>query len=417
MKRTVGTFLLLASLGGGCVSADRASNAGPSFNRVGYAKEVKGVVGPMGQPIAVGSNGQAYMTPGDNAGVTPVNYSARGSGYDIEQAGLLRGGHAVSTGGCATCGNGGTGLGQAFAGDPGLGKHIGGPGHEWGGKGQAAGPFQHGPGMPNFYPGGGILNVPAMGPPGAVASVGALPGYGGMQPSNSRTSVKFADPAGMSVTWFGPNGLNEIPLTTPARYNFAQGGIYRLKISNINKHPGLELYPTLEVYPATPNSVTFLAHSSVPISFTDADVEQVSSGNFLTKVIYLPNPQYQDLSVLAGPTEIVSSPLEPGMDPIIEATKRGTVLLVIRMGNIDLQVPNSPAMDAPNPYMMPPPAMPQPVMPGAPGLVPNLGVPPVLMSPSISGANPTAPGKLMLRPISPMPAQMPIPTARPSTLP
>jgi hypothetical protein len=318
----------------------------------------------MGQPIAQGSNGQAFVSASDGM-VLPANYSARGSGYDIQQAGFIKGGHAHSSGGCATCGNdGGVGGHHGPTGAPAFGHFIGGP------KPHKNYPAQQFVANPKYYPGGGILPVPSMGPPGAVASVGAMSPYGGMAPVNARTSIKFADPAGMQITWFGPNGLNDIPLVTPARYNFAQGGIYRLKLSNINKHPGLELYPTLEVYPATAESVTFLAHSSVPISFTEADIEQVSAGNFLTKVIYLPNPQYQDLSVLAGPTEIVSSPLEPGMDPVVEAMKRGTVLLVIRMGNIDLQVPNSPAMDAPNPYTQGPiqPAM--PVMPGMPGVAP-----------------------------------------------
>ncbi len=35
------------------------------------------------------------------------------------------------------------------------------------------------------------------------------------------------------------------------------------------------------------------------------------------------------------------------MDPINEAQRRGSILLVIRMGNIDLEAPNTPAMEAP----------------------------------------------------------------------
>jgi hypothetical protein len=357
MKRTAGAFILLASLGGGCISADRANTPTSGFNRVSYAKEIPGIKGPMGQPIALGSNGQAYLTSSDTGGVTPANYTARSSSNGIQQTGLLNKGA-----GCTTCGSS-----HGFGGGGGGSHHIGGPfqGHQRGGE--------IAPSYPNFN-GQGIVPVPGMGPPGAVAAVGALPPFGALGPVNSRTSVKFTEPAGMNVTWYGPKGLNEIPLTTPARYNFAQGGIYRLKLTNIVKNPGLELYPTLEVYPVTPKTVTFLAHSSVPVAFTESDIEQVSAGNFLTKVIYLPDREYQDLSTLAGPAEIVSSPLEPGMDPLIEAQKRGTILLVIRMGNINLEVPNSPAMDAPNPYMMQgPPPIPKPIMPGAPSMTPIPG--------------------------------------------
>ena len=36
-----------------------------------------------------------------------------------------------------------------------------------------------------------------------------------------------------------------------------------------------------------------------------------------------------------GIDEILNNPLEPGMDPMQEALRRGSILLVIRMGNVD----------------------------------------------------------------------------------
>ena len=149
---------------------------------------------------------------------------------------------------------------------------------------------------------------------------------------------------------------------TPARYNFLEGGVYRLRMSSVANRLEKVYYPTLEVVPAQEKTVTYLAHSSVPVTFTDEDFEQVDSGNFLVKVVYLPDPHNQDLAVAAGPNELVSTRLEPGLDPIVEAQRRGTILLIVRMGNIDLAAPNSPAMDAPNPFMMRPPMM----GPGAP---------------------------------------------------
>ena len=215
--------------------------------------------------------------------------------------------------------------------------------------------------------GGGIVPVPAMGPYGAVAALGGLP-PGLMAPINARTSVRFGDPADMRVTWYGPGGLNDTPLVTPFRYNFAQGGIYRLKLSNIPGRPGVDLYPTLDVVPATPKTATYLAHSSVPVSFTDEDFEQVTAGNFLVKVIYLPDPQYQDLAAVAGPAEVISTRLEPGVDPIAEARRRGEILAVIRLGNIDLDAKGTPPLDAPNPFAGPGGPMPAP-LPGGLGPV------------------------------------------------
>src|SRR5262249_29507343 len=100
--------------------------------------------------------------------------------------------------------------------------------------------------------------------------------------------------------------------------------------------PGLELYPTVEVAPASAKTGAFLAHSAVPVSFTEEDFEQVAAGNYVVKVVYLPDPQFEGPAA-AGPDEVVSSRLEPGVDPILEARRRGSILLVLRLGNIDLE--------------------------------------------------------------------------------
>ena len=124
----------------------------------------------------------------------------------------------------------------------------------------------------------------------------------------------------------------------PGRYNFPQGAIYRLKLTNIPGQPGVELYPTLELALATPRTEAFLAHNFIPFELTAEDFEQVLSGNFVTKVIYLPDAEHQE-AVLAGAETLVSTRLEPGKDPIVEAEKRGSIMAIIRIGNKDLQAP------------------------------------------------------------------------------
>jgi hypothetical protein len=183
----------------------------------------------------------------------------------------------------------------------------------------------------------------------------------------------------MQVSWLTatPDGKGSYAnhLTVPGRYNFIQAAIYRLKLSNIANRPGLELYPTLEVVPSNAKTDTFLAHSAVPVAFTDEDFDQVAAGNYIVKVVYLPFPQFQDLAT-TGPDEVVSSRLEPGADPIAEACRRGNILLVLRLGNIDLEAPNTPPMNAPSAYPMrnaQPPAMPQGMGPGMGG--PGMMVP------------------------------------------
>ncbi len=230
------------------------------------------------------------------------------------------------------------------------------------------------PGIAGMPPG---ALPPGLRPPGAVAAVGALTGAPAAPFPIQRTEVRFVGPAGMKISWYGPSADGKGTfgpqfLQAPARYNFLQASIYRLKLSNIPNRPGLELYPTLEVVPSKPKTCTFLAHSAVPIVFTEEDFEQVAAGNFVVKVIYLPDPQFQDLAV-TGPDEVVSSRLEPGIDPIVEAKRRGCILLVVRLGNIDLEAPNTPSMDAPNPFAPVAPACPPGVLP--PALPPPPGAP------------------------------------------
>ncbi len=354
MKRTAATIAMLAGLGG-CATPDAQ---GPKpFGQVSAGREVPGVVGPAGEPIHVAAAGQM---PTGKEGVIRADAKMPAGMSDP----MVR-----QTAGFAHVGGGG----GVFTPGRYEGKMKGGcaDGNCGGGDGLSPyGPMQHGFGMMMGH--GGILPVPGMGPPGAVAAIGALgaPGSGMYGPlyANQRTSIRFANPAGMTVTWQGPGGtfVEPAPLQAPARYNFPQGNIYRLRLSGIPTRPGRVYYPTLEVYPATPATVTFLSHNTVPVSFTDEDFQQVTEGGALVvKVIYLPFPQFQDLAAVAGAEEIISTRLEPGVNPVEEANRRGTILAVVRIGNIDLQDPNTPAMDAP-----------AAIAPLPPGVTPRMGPPP-----------------------------------------
>ena len=162
--------------------------------------------------------------------------------------------------------------------------------------------------------------------------------------ATATTQIRFIDPKGMQVGWFIGEGYAENQLTTPGRYNFQQGATYRLKLTSIPGigREGLILYPTLQVYPSHPTTDAYLAHNSVPLEITDEDLAQVESNNFVTKVIYLPEPQFQELAI-AGVETLVSTRLDPGVDPVSEADRRGTIMAVMRMGNMDLEVPGTAA--------------------------------------------------------------------------
>jgi hypothetical protein len=254
-----------------------------------------------------------------------------------------------------------------------------------------------GPGMP---PGGGMTI-----PPNAVAAVGALTGGMGAPFTPQRTEVRFLSPAGMKVSWYAPSaggkgGFAAESLGVPGRYNFVQGAIYRLKLNGIPGNVN-DYYPTLEVVPTTAKTAAFLAHSSVPVSFTQEDFEQVDAGNLLVKVIYLPDREFQDIAA-TGPYEVVSTRLEPGVDPIHEACRRGSILCIVRLGNINLEAAGTPAMDAPPAYgpahgPVPPPPPPPAKLPNAMMMPPSL--PPAQGgTQTISGTTTMAPAELAGQP-------------------
>lgn len=187
--------------------------------------------------------------------------------------------------------------------------------------------MEPGPGVGG--PGPGVL-PPAI-PPGIAGA--------GIACHQQQVQILFNRPEGMQVRWdvSGVSMFDSEPLVVPGRQNFSEAGIYRLKLTNIPGQEGVELYPTLEIGPTTPRTEAYLAHNAIPIQFTDEDFQQVLVGNFVTKVIYLPDPEFQELA-LAGVETLVSTRLDPGVDPIVEADRRGAIMAVLRLGNKDLEM-------------------------------------------------------------------------------
>jgi RNA polymerase sigma factor (sigma-70 family) len=149
--------------------------------------------------------------------------------------------------------------------------------------------------------------------------------------------VRLAGPPGMKVARFAlaedgkPRTATSVAKEAPCRLNLPLGQIVRLKLSNIPDRLGLVLYPSVEVVPANSRTAAFVANSIVTLRFTAEDFEQVADGRLVIKVIYLKGAEGTE------PDEVASPRLEPGVDPIAEAGRRGQLLLVVRLGGIDLE--------------------------------------------------------------------------------
>jgi len=196
----------------------------------------------------------------------------------------------------------------------------------------------HHPGPGVEGPGPGIIAPVAYEECLAASGQGGFGGLPGLPRFAPTSQIGFVGPEAMQVRWdiTAVGAFDSEALVMPGRYDFPQGGIYRLKLTDIPGREGIELYPSLEVAPVTPRTAAYLAHNAIPFQLTDEDLDQVTTGNFVTKVVYLPDAEYQELAV-AGVETLVSTRLDPGVDPVIEADRRGSILAIIRIGNKDLE--------------------------------------------------------------------------------
>ncbi|MEM7558402.1 MAG: serine/threonine-protein kinase [Planctomycetota bacterium] len=146
------------------------------------------------------------------------------------------------------------------------------------------------------------------------------------------TQVLFTGDAINGATIIWKSGTVAKQVKAPSRKNLEQDEVYRLEISGIPGHEGLTLSPTLEVRAASPATSAYLQHNAVPFEITADDLDQVGGGKFVTKVIYLPNPDSQT-EAIGGVATLVSYRLDLGIDPVKEAELDGNILLILRMGS------------------------------------------------------------------------------------
>ena len=180
---------------------------------------------------------------------------------------------------------------------------------------------------------GPMVDGPGPGVLGMLAQPGG-PGMMGPSGPQMSTQIKFIGQNGMSVGWMSGATLARNQRFVPGRADFPQSAIYQLVFSNIpgDGWEGQSLYPSLEVRTAHPNTFAYLQHNTVPVEVTDEDLEHIRSNNMVTKVIYLPDPEFQARAI-AGVETLVSTTLDVGVDPIEQAERMGTIMVVLRVGN------------------------------------------------------------------------------------
>lgn len=164
-------------------------------------------------------------------------------------------------------------------------------------------------------------------PPGAIGSVqlqrgGPLPGY--FQP------VEIRAPQGARIS-LAVSGAFDAPQLTPLRIGLLIAPVYRLKVSNLPGHEGQEVFPTIELidrlYPPPGQERRF----PVPIELTADDLALALDGKYVTRVIYLEDPDMA-LPVAQRADQQEWFDAGPGVNPVQEADRWGRPLAIVRMG-------------------------------------------------------------------------------------
>jgi hypothetical protein len=180
--------------------------------------------------------------------------------------------------------------------------------------------------LPAQEPGVHYLHQGAM-PPGAIGSRqlergGPLPGF--LQP------VEIKAPPGALVSLAAAGGFAR-PQKAPRRVGLLIGQVYRMRVMNIPLNPGLEVFPTVEIidrlYAPRGQELRF----PIPVELTRQDLELALQGKFVTRVIYLEDPDTA-LPAPEDPTAQNWFEAGPGRDPLAVADALGRPVAVLRMG-------------------------------------------------------------------------------------
>lgn len=211
------------------------------------------------------------------------------------------------------------------------------------------------------------LQFQASAPTGAIGNWqlqrgGPLPGY--FQP------VRIVGPQGLQVSLPLPGGFDE-PLPAPADVGLLVGTVYRLRITNIPYNSGQELFPTIEMIDRLYTPRGQERRFAIPIELSQEDLELALNGRFVTRVIYLEEPD----AALPAATR-ADSPnwfeVGAGRDPLAVADALGRPVAILRMGG---RVPDANEIGSVGFLYGPPPALKFPP-PAA------LQVPPKTLSPA-----------------------------------
>lgn len=117
----------------------------------------------------------------------------------------------------------------------------------------------------------------------------------------------------------------------PTQVRLAVGHSYRLRLSDIPDHAGVELYPSIEILDRLHPPAGSESAYPVPVEITKDEIEAAIAGRLVTKVVYLEPPR----RAVGLPRSIdeATATVPNRVNLLAEADVRGRPMLILRLGS------------------------------------------------------------------------------------
>ncbi|HYO25776.1 MAG TPA: hypothetical protein VEQ85_12605 [Lacipirellulaceae bacterium] len=129
------------------------------------------------------------------------------------------------------------------------------------------------------------------------------------------------------------------------------GPVYRFRVTDSPGYPGAAVFPTIEMVDRLhPPPGQFLKFP-VPVELTRDELVMAAEGKFVTRVIYVEDPQLAIPIAEKTPSATRWMEVPPGGDPLVTAYGLGRPIAILRMGG---RVPDANQIDQAFLYCSPP---------------------------------------------------------------
>lgn len=172
------------------------------------------------------------------------------------------------------------------------------------------------------------LNTP-LPPPGRAGDWAARAAHGSpmrFQP------VEIQLPGSGQVTWYSAGPADARVTPSPSMAGLLLGPVYRVKLSDIEDYPGMELYPTIELVDRLHPPAGRTAEFPVIIPFTAEELELAEQGQLITKIIYLEQPNRASLQSVGRGKALAPVRVGTRENPLEVADLAGRPLAIVRLG-------------------------------------------------------------------------------------